>query len=92
MLLICNRCVEKQDKKQDKDVKPSMLTDKKFQVIKGIIYSKPENFKKEIGFCYFEKDIISAIEYFKEIVRQQDLSLRKDIFDAINMAFKDVIQ
>ena len=86
--LICNKCVEE----QNKDSKPSILKDKKFQIIKGIVYSKPENFEKEIGFCYFERDIKSAIEYFKEIVRQQDLSLRKDIFDAINMVFKDVVE
>lgn len=37
------------------------------------------------------KEIESGVEWFKELVRKKDLTLRVDIFTAIDKAFEDVV-
>ncbi len=35
-------------------------------------------------------DLIERVEWFKELIRKEDLSLRVDIFTAIDQAFEDI--
>jgi len=90
--LICNNCLEK----ENKDIKSQPLENKKFQIIKGVIYSNPTNSQKGIGFCYFEKDIKYAISFLKQefnyLKKYETQDVHKLIMEKINKSFKDVFK
>ena len=90
--LICNNCLEK----ENKNIKIQPLKNKKFQIIKGVIYSEPSNFQKGIDFCYFEKDIKSALLFLKKefdyLKKYETQDVHKLIIEKINNSFKEVLK
>jgi len=63
--------------------KPTPLKNK----IKHKTYN--ELLKRKSGLFSYE-DVKLAVEWLKELIRKEDLSLRVDIFEAIDRAFEDI--